>query len=67
MNLNLNNHMWPFATVLDGTAPNDSPALCTSVLVVLVSKDCLEVLRLGKGKKKNMKVAGNNSNNSCIY
>ena len=52
MNLNLNNHMWPFATVLDGTAPNDSPALCTSVLVVLVSKDCLEVLRLGKGKKK---------------
>lgn len=52
MNLNLNNHLWPFATVLDGTAPNDSPALCTPVLVVLVSKDCLEVLRLGKGKKK---------------
>ena len=51
MNLNLNNHLWPFATVLDGTAPNDSPALCTPVLVVLVSKDCLEVLRLGKGKK----------------
>lgn len=27
MNLNLNNHMWPFATVLDGTVPNDSPAV----------------------------------------
>lgn len=58
--------MWPFATVLDGTAPSDSPALCTSVLVVLVSKNCLEVLRLGKGRKYES-ISGNNSNNSCIY
>ena len=43
--------MWPFAAVVDGIALSDSPALCTSVLVVLVSKDCLEILRLGNGKK----------------
>lgn len=43
MNLNVNNNMWLFATVLDGTVPNDTPALCISVLVVLGSREGLEV------------------------